>query len=98
MRERCSFTLLPNAAVLLTTKLTISNARGGRSASLRILPGWNVARLYPKAKTTLTLRLGPGRSVRRVVTRRIPGVPRLWAELQAAGRINCASTFTYRIP
>ena len=97
VRERCSFRLLPDAAVLLTTRLTISNAPGGRPAVVRVLPGWNIARLYPKAKTALVVRLGPGRTTRRVVTRTIPNVPRLWQKLRSAGRINCASKFTYEI-
>jgi hypothetical protein len=98
VQERCSFRLLPNATVLLTTRLAISNARGGRFVSVRVVPGWNVGRRYPKAKTSLAFRLGPGRTVQRVATRRIPSVPGLWAELRAAGRVNCASTFSYRIP
>lgn len=81
----------------MTTKLTIHNARGGRSASVRVTPGWNVGRMYPKAETALLVQLGPGQIVRRAVTRTIPGVPRLRDKLKAEG-INCASTYTYEVP
>lgn len=97
VREVCSFKLLPDAGVALTTKLTFRHARGGRSTSVRVIAGWNVGRLYPKAETALLVRLSSGQVARRVVTRRIPHVPVLWAKLKAGG-VNCASTYTYEVP
>jgi hypothetical protein len=97
VHEECSFKLLTGDAVALTTSFTFTNARRGRSTSVRVIPGWNVGRMYPKAETALFVRLGPGQTARRAVTRTIPSVPRLWEKL-SAGRVNCASTFTYRIP
>jgi len=97
VHEKCSYKLLPSQGVALTASLTFSSARGGRSATVHVTPGWNIGRLYPKAETALIVRLSPGQTARRVVTRRIPSVPRLWKQLQAGG-INCASTFSYTIP
>ncbi len=61
VNEVCSSKLLPGAGVMLTTKLTFRNAKGGRSTSVRVIAGWNIGRLYPKAETALVVRLGPGR-------------------------------------
>lgn len=97
MHEVCSYKLLPGAGVALTTRLTFRNAKGGRSTSVRVIPGWNIGRLYPKAETALLVRLGPGQIARRVVTRTIPSAPRLWQKLKARG-IKCASTYTYDVP
>jgi len=94
--EECSYKLLPGQGVVLTTTLTLSNARDGRSSSVQVLPGWNIGRLYPKAKTALLVRLGPGQTVRRVATRRIPSAPRLWEQLRADG-VKCASSYSYKI-
>ena len=96
--ETCSYRLLSGNAIAFTTNYTLSNARGGRSSSVRVVAGWNIERLYPKAKTAWFVRLGPGRTLRRAVTHRIPNVPRLWARLRATGRVNCASSYTYTIP
>jgi len=97
VHEKCSYKLLSSQGVALRTSLTLSNARGGRSASVHVIPGWNIGRLYPKAETALLVRLRPGQTARRVVTRTIPSVPRLWKQLQAGG-VNCASTYSYKIP
>jgi hypothetical protein len=96
--ETCSYRLLSGNAVAFTTSYTLSSARGGRSSSVRVIAGWNIERLYPKAKTAWFVRLGAGQTLRRVVTHRIPSVPRLWAKLRATGRLNCASSYTYTIP
>jgi hypothetical protein len=97
VQEVCSYKLLPGAGVALTTKLTFRNARGGRATAVRVIPGWNIGRLYPKAETALLVRLGPGQIARRVVTRTIPSAPRLWRTLKAGG-IKCKSTYTYDVP
>ena len=96
VNEECSYKLLSGAGIVLTTSLTFSNASGGRSASVHVLPGWNIGRVYPKAETGVFVRLSAGETARRFVTRTIPSVPRLWEKLRADG-VNCASTFSYRI-
>lgn len=95
--ERCSFSLLPDNGVQLTTTFTITNARRGRSASVRIVAGWNVGRLYLKAASPTEVRLGPGRSTQRVVKRTLVHAPELWRRLRDDARFNCASTKTYTI-
>ena len=95
--EECSYKLLSGEGVVLTTSLTFRNAQGGRSASVRVRPGWNVGRMYPKAETDVVVRLGPGQSARRTASRTIPSAPRLWERLRAGG-VRCASKFTYQIP
>lgn len=97
VHEACSYKLLPNAGVALTTRLTFRNAKGGRSTSVRVIPGWSIGRLYPKAETALLVRLRPGQVAQRVATRTIPRAPKLWQELKAGG-IKCASTYTYEFP
>lgn len=97
VQEKCSSKLLPDNGVVLTTKLTMSNARSGRTVTVRLRAGWNVRRLYPKAQTELVVRLSPGQSARRTVTRRFANVPELWKTLQDEKRVNCASTKTYTI-
>ncbi len=97
MQEKCASKLLPNNVVVLTTKLTMINARSGRTVTVRFRAGWNVGRLYPKSDAELVMRLGPGRSVSRTVTRRFANVPELWKTLQDEKRVNCASTKTYTI-
>jgi len=97
VKEKCASKLLPDNTVLLTTKLTMTSARAGRAVTVRFLAGWNVGRLYPKAQTELVVRLGPGQSARRTVTRRFTNVPELWQTLEEKKRVNCASTKTYTI-
>jgi hypothetical protein len=95
--EKCSFSLLPDDGVLLTTTFTVTNARRGRPASLRLVAGWNIDRLYLKAPTPTVLRLGPGGSVQRVVKRTLQHAPALWKSLRDDARFTCASTKTYTI-
>lgn len=97
VKEKCSYKLLADQGVVLTTTFVLSTARGGRPSSIRILPGWNIGRLYPKAETALRVRLRPGQTVRRAVARRIPRAPRLWQQLRTDG-VNCASTLSLEIP
>jgi hypothetical protein len=96
--EDCSFRLLGGRGVALTTTMTVSNAGGGRSASVRLIPGWNVGRLYPKGEFPLFVRLNPGATVRRTMTRRVLDAPRLWEMLRVGAGLGCASTYTVRIP
>jgi hypothetical protein len=97
LREECASKLLPNNGVALTTTFTMTNARRGRKATVRLRAGWNVGRLYPKAPTELVVRLGPGQSARRTVTLTLASATELWKLLQAKKRLNCASTKTYTI-
>jgi hypothetical protein len=97
LREECASKLLPNNGVALTTTFTMTNARRGRKATVRLRAGWNVGRLYPKAPTELVVRLGPGESARRTVTLTLASAPELWKLLQGKKRLNCASTKTYTI-
>jgi len=97
VREDCSYKLLADRGVTLTTSLTLSNARGGRSTSVEVIAGWSIGRLYPKAETAVLVRLGPGQTVRRVVTRTITSAPKLWEQLRAGG-VKCASSYSYKIP
>jgi len=96
VHEFCTGKFLPGAGVELTTRFTFRNARDGRATAVRVIPGWNVGRLYPKAETALVVRLRPGQIARRVVTRTIPSAPRLSQKLKAGG-IKCASTITYDV-
>ena len=97
VHEECVFTLLPNDGIVLTTKLTLTNARGGRTVSVRYRAGWNVGQYYPKAPTELVVRLAPGQSARRSITRRMANAPVLWQALRDADDLNCASTKVYTI-
>lgn len=97
VEEDCSFTLLPDDGVVLTTTFTVTNARHGRTASVRIVAGWNVGRLYLKAAAPTVVRVGPGRSARRVVKRTVLDAPALWRMLRDADRFSCASTKAYTI-
>lgn len=95
--EKCSFSLLPDDAVMLTTTFTVTNARHGRAASVRIVVGWNIGRLYFKAASPTVVRLGPGRSEQRVVKRTLLHAPAVWKSLSDDARFNCASKKTYTI-
>ena len=95
--EDCSFALLPDDGVVLTTTFTVTNARHGRAASVRIVAGWNVGRRYFKAAAPTLVRVGPGRSARRVVKRALLDSPALWQTLRDADRFTCASTKAYTI-
>jgi hypothetical protein len=95
--EKCSSQLLPDNGVVLTTNLTLTNARRGRNVTVRILAGWNVEHLYPKARRALTVRLGPGETARRTVTLKLTSAPELWKALRASKKLSCASTKTYTI-
>ena len=97
VQEKCTFILLPDDAVALSTTFTVKNARRGRSASVRIVAGWNIGRLYFKATSPTVVQLGPGRSVERVVKRTVLHAPALWQSLRDDARVNCASTKTYTI-
>ena len=95
--EKCSFSLLPDDGLMLTTTFTVTNARHGRPASVRIVAGWNIGGRYLKAGSPTNVRLGPGRSVQRVVKRTVLHAPALWKSLRDDARFNCASTKTYTI-
>jgi hypothetical protein len=97
VQEKCASKLLPDNGVLLTTKLTMTNAGSGRAVTVRFRAGWNVGHLYPKAQTEVVVRLGSGQSARRTVTRSFANVPELWKTLLDEKRVNCASTKTYTI-
>ena len=97
VHETCGYTLLADNGVVLTSTLTLRNARGGRAASVRYRAGWNVGQLYPKADAELTVRVAPGRFVRRSATRRLHNAPGLWQALREAEKIVCASTRSYTI-
>jgi hypothetical protein len=96
--EVCSFRIQPGGAVVLTSTMIVSNARGGRSASVRLVPGWNVGRLYPKGSFPLFVPLSPGYTTRRTASRRFEDAPRLFEMLRAGAGLICASTYTVRIP
>lgn len=96
--ETCSFRLLPGGGVVLTSTMVIRNARGGRTASVRFVPGWNVGRLYPKGQFPLFVPLTAGYTARRTASRRFDDAPRLWEMLRAGAGLICASTYTVRIP
>lgn len=98
MDETCSFRLLPGGGVVLTSTMVIRNARGGRTASVRFVPGWNVGRLYPKGQFPLFVPLTAGYTARRTASRRFDDAPRLWEMLRAGAGLICASTYTVRIP
>ena len=95
--EKCSFSLLPDDGIVLTTTFTVTNARHGRPASVRIVAGWSIGGRYVKAGSSTNVRLGPGRSAQRVVKRTMPHAPALWESLRDDARFNCASTKTYTI-
>ena len=95
--EACTYKLLPRDGVMLTTKLTFRNAKGGRLTDVRVIAGWNSGRLYPKAETTVLVRLEPGQTARRTITRTIPSAPTLWRTLKASG-MKCKSTYSYTLP
>lgn len=97
VHELCTYELLPDNGVVLTATLTLTNARGGRTASVRYRAGWNVGRLYPKADTQVVVRVQPGRSTRRSFSRKLLNAPTLWRELRESERVNCASTKVYTI-
>lgn len=97
VQEDCSFSLLPDDRVALKTTFTVTNARRGRAASVHIVAGWKVDRIYLKAESPTVVRLGPGRSVQRVVKRTLPHAPVLWKSLRDDARFDCASTKTYTI-
>jgi hypothetical protein len=97
VNEKCSSQLLPGNGVVLTTNVTITNARRGRNVTVRILAGWNVERLYRKARSELVVRLGPGETARRTVTLKLASAPELWQSLRASKKLTCASTKTYTI-
>jgi hypothetical protein len=97
VHETCGYELLPDNGVVLTSTLTLTNARGGRAASVRYRAGWNVGQLYPKADAELIVRVAPGRSVRRSATRKLLNAPALWRALREAEEIVCASTKVYTI-
>jgi len=95
--EKCSFSLLPADGIMLTTTFTVTNARRGRPASVRLVAGWNVDGRYLKAGTPTNIRLGPGRTAQRVVKRTLLHAPTLWKSLRDDAGFNCASTKTYTI-
>ncbi len=97
VHEACVFKLLPDNGIVLTTKLTLKNASGGRTVTVRYRAGWNVEQYYPKAPTELVVRLGPGKSASRSITRRLVNAPVLWQTLRDADDLNCASTKVYTI-
>jgi hypothetical protein len=96
--EDCTFRLLSGGDVVLTSTMIVRNARGGRAASVRLVPGWNVGRLYPKGQFPLFVPLSPGYTTRRTASRRFTDAPRLWEMLSAGAGLICASTYTVRIP
>ena len=96
--EDCSFRLLPDRTVVLTTTMIIRNARGGRTASVRFIPGWNVGRTYPKGQFPFFVPLSAGYTARRTASRRFTDAPRLWEMLSSGAGVLCASTYTVRIP
>ena len=98
VREECSSQVLAEGGVVLTTNLIMSNARTGRPVTVRFLAGWNVGRLYQKARSELVVRLDPGESVRKTVTVKLASAPELEKLLRAKKRLVCASTKTYTIP
>ncbi len=95
--EKCSFSLLPDDGLMLTTTFTVRNARHGRPASVRIVAGWNIGGRHLKAGSQTNVRLGPGRSIQRVVKRTMLHAPALWKSVRDDARFNCASTKTYTI-
>ena len=64
---------------------------------MRFRAGWSVGRLYPKSTDELVVRVGPGQSARRSVTRTILDAPELWQLLQETRRVGCASVKSYTI-
>jgi hypothetical protein len=92
--ESCAFRFLQDRSVVLTSTLTVRNAHGGRSASIRIVPGWNIGHMYPKGGSPFVLQLGPGQTVSRTTSRRAVTAPRLWELLSAGAPFHCASTYT----
>ena len=52
--------------------------------TVRVLAGWNVGRLYPKARSPLVVRLGPGETVKRTVTLRLASASELAKSLARA--------------
>lgn len=97
VREACASQVVEDGGVVLTTNLTMTNARSGRMVTVRVLAGWNVGRLYPKARSPLVVRLGPGETVKRTVTLRLASASELAKSLRAQKRLVCASTKTYTI-
>ncbi len=97
VQEKCSYTLRPDDEIVLRTAFTVTNARSGRPASVRIVAGWQVHGRYVKAQKPSIVQLGPGRVARRTVTRTMTDAPVLWKALQAGGRFKCSSTKTYTV-
>ena len=97
VHEECTSKLLPGNGVVLTTTLTIRNAPRGKPATVRFRAGWSVGTLYPKSKGELVIRVGPGRSAQRSVTRTILAAPELWRLLRETRRVGCASEKSYTL-
>ncbi len=92
--EGCAFRLRQNRSIVLTSTVTVRNAPGGRSASVRFVPGWSIGPAYPKAGPPFVVRLAPGQTVRRTTSRRVVGAPRLWKLLRTGSGLNCASSYS----
>ncbi len=93
--SRCSFELLSGSGVALSTKFELESV-GDLPALVKLTPGWNVGRLYPKAETKRILRLEAGETATFTVTRRFPQAPALRAALEPPARLRCASLFTVK--
>ena len=78
--------------------MVISNARGGQTTSVRVTPGWNVGRLYPKSESSLVVPLTAGDTAWRTASRRFPDAPQLREMLRGGAGLVCASSYTVRIP
>jgi hypothetical protein len=94
--EVCRFEPLSDRGVALTTDFTLRSV-GELPAVATVTPGWNVARLYPKARGSRTFRLRVGQTVKFSVTRRLPHAPALRAALKPPARLHCESKVAIRV-
>lgn len=92
LTERCSFRLLAERGIVLSTRLKLESV-GDLPARVKLIPGWNVARFYPKAEQKRVLRLEAGETRSFVVTRKLPHAPAIRAALEPPARLRCVSVF-----
>ena len=92
LSERCGFEPLAGNGLTLKSQITLQNI-GPVPARVKLTPGWTIKDLYPKAKTSHTVRLAVGQTTTLSVKRTIPHAPELRTALEPPTSFDCASVF-----